>query len=306
MALMGKLLRVTGSQDLPTTFPRYHDAGQMVTPGHLAFIDFHHSLMGLQGVPVQGATIRNLARKEAARLCGRNREQLADLDWTLVLGAANAANQLRLERTSKGGLHMMVSQTAGTVDTHASIQAPVAIRQYVFENPTHNYIAILGRRITRNQLNATTVQQDLQHFSINEQTNNRELMAASQYRLWQNGMSGARTPSAPNAVLDTEDYEILSSNAWVNSDAPGSADDTFIGFGTGLIRTSQRASGYFNAAPSIVWRFVHLIDQTVNAAAGLTQTDVLAAIESDYSRGFAVGGRYYGDAIPSNPAVAVP
>lgn len=68
----------------------------------------------------------------------------------------------------------------------------------------------------------------------------------------------------------------------------------------------QRLRGHVDASASLVWRFVHLIDQTVNTAAGITQAATLAAVQADYARAAASGGRFNGDIVTSDPAVVVP
>lgn len=94
-----------------------------------------HPLYGIAangGSLVNGAVIKNAAHRNLARLTGMDPvSQDALLHGTLVVGSAAASNQIKLEMTPKGGLHILMSQANGTVNTYAYFVAPQAAADYV-------------------------------------------------------------------------------------------------------------------------------------------------------------------------------
>ncbi len=291
-----------GGAPLPSTLPILHDAGFGTTPGHLLIIEPGHSRSGLVGVPRGGATVTNLARKEAARLCGLTSADLADLDPTFVLGSDTGATKLKLERTPKGRLHMIVSQSVDTVNTAAYFDFPAAILEYIYDNVANgsgsSLTAIFRYRTTRAQATSGTPAQQLQ-FAVRTTSpisnNLFEIRQAAQRA------GTVTTTGADLAPLNTEVARVLDgADDWATE--PDSLAAVTGRIGVGHFVPQYALSGYLGGAPSLVFERFDLIDQTVNAAAGLDPAQVLSDLDADWQAAHASGGRYHGDTLPTDPA----
>lgn len=97
------------------------------------------------GIPAHGALLPNIADAEARALVPTG-ELSAKFSLT---GTLNDNVRGKVERTSKGGLHAIVSQTVWTGYHGLAILVPDAIRDYLCANSAHVYYYSLKGRITR-------------------------------------------------------------------------------------------------------------------------------------------------------------
>lgn len=98
------------------------------------------------GVPLHGGTVPNLAETEARALIASG-----DLSPKFFLsGDLNDGVRGKIERTGKGGLHVIVSQSVDMTGNHGlDIELPDAIMQYLVDNSGHNYYFSQWRKLTR-------------------------------------------------------------------------------------------------------------------------------------------------------------
>jgi len=141
---------------LPTSFTDtslsvLHDDA-ILSSGSLMLVDAIHSANPwASGVPTNGFAIPNIAWKEAAALLGSG-TQSSLAGQLIVSGSINNNTKGKMERSGKGGLHVIVSQaTALTSSDGVVANLPQAIRTYIKNNPTHSYYFSAWDYVTRIQ-----------------------------------------------------------------------------------------------------------------------------------------------------------
>jgi hypothetical protein len=139
---------------LPTSFtdtslPILRD-DSLLTAGSLLLVDLTHSANPLaSGVPADQAVIPNIGWKEAAAVIGSGTQtSLAPL--INIKGAINNNTKGKIERSGKGGLHVIVSQANALASGDGvNMSMPSAINTYLLANPTHSYYFSAWDRNTR-------------------------------------------------------------------------------------------------------------------------------------------------------------
>lgn len=101
---------------------------------------------GYAGAYAAGDLIINSAWEHVARrlIPGATRDQLS-----CTIARNGAANQLRVERTGRGAMHVQISATNDDANTLFALNFPAAIVAYIIANPTHQYRAAIEEQITR-------------------------------------------------------------------------------------------------------------------------------------------------------------
>lgn len=113
--------------------------------GALYLYEFGHPASGFPvGTPTNGQVVRNLARDQAAAMVGVTPSAT---DGLLNVGAVVPGSSL-VERTSKGGIHSIRSQTQA-VSGGVHIPTPAALLSYLAAHPAHAVYASVWMRITR-------------------------------------------------------------------------------------------------------------------------------------------------------------
>ena len=154
-AVQGKLferaLRDWAWFDIPTA--QYDTYDPMAIRGSLLLIEPGHPAYSWSGVPAGGTLLPNLAAESAKSILGSS----VEVRPTWFKGAAQAASNSIFERSTKGGLHGIVSQTTGGMGAAAvnasgkgaGVAIPADIIAYLKANPTHSYYVSLWSNITR-------------------------------------------------------------------------------------------------------------------------------------------------------------
>ena len=142
---MGKFITLEGVT--PGTDRPKVDIIDPVLPnaGALYLYEFGHpaSQFG-SGVPTNGQTLRNIARAQAASAVGGD---ASATDATLVVNAYPAGTS-KLERSGKGGVHSIHSQSTAT-SAGISVPIPDTILNFLAANPNHSIYASFWARFTR-------------------------------------------------------------------------------------------------------------------------------------------------------------
>lgn len=265
----------------PEVTPSASGSGDAILPsaGALVLIDPTSSIeQWPAGVPT--TTVANLAADQALAAVGSGVE--SDYDFT-VTNTLTATDGL-VERTSKGGLHFIISQATGAANRKFSLSNE-AIRAYMAANPGHGYFVSLWASVTRRDASAT-VPGPLQRFvgfigtasndteSVRLATGNKLTVAPSANR------SGVKESATP-IVLDSP---INVSGAHSQIPALGTnADYVFAGhFNADLV----------NVGASWILYRVYLEDLTIS---GRTYAQVSGTDNTLFNAAFGSGGRYNGD-----------
>ena len=110
-------------------------SGDAIFPGTLFSYQPAHPVYGTLGVaPVNGAAAKNAAWREAAVAMGLGAGDEASLHSAWVFGADTGADRFKVEVTTKGAVHGIVSQSLGNATTHAYVPIPDAIKTYMLNN----------------------------------------------------------------------------------------------------------------------------------------------------------------------------
>ncbi len=124
----------------------------MLNEGSLMLIDPAHSEdPWAAGVPGAGA-VKNIALAKAQALIGSGDASTLGAAWTYDVAITGDVGLI--ERTAKGGLHVICSQSAFP-GYSAKFTLPTLIKQYLADHPTHEYYIDMWHRPTRQALNAS-------------------------------------------------------------------------------------------------------------------------------------------------------
>lgn len=211
-------------------------------------------------------------------------------------GQADTAGVQVTERSGKGGLHSIQTQTNGVVNVGTGIRAKGQIESFLAANNGHQYYYSRWERVTRV---AATLGAGPSEAMIGSSTNNYlfYFQPASNPNSFgpPDIVGGARRgyffdPTQPNTPGNR--FQALS---WQG--ATGTIPSASAGYQTrlsqhGMIAPWQSSTAFLNnAASRIVYR-LYLEDLTVS---GRTYAQVQAADYALYQAAFAAGGRYAGD-----------
>lgn len=128
-----------------TTLPKRYDDPVLTSGSLLLVTPVHDMTPWAAGVPANGSKVKNLAADLV-----RAQIPSGDLDADVTVLGDLTGTLIRYERTTKGGLHGIISQ-GGTVTAGNGlmISIPTAIMNYLLANPTHNFYFSQWRRLTR-------------------------------------------------------------------------------------------------------------------------------------------------------------
>lgn len=269
MALpLNALTKINGSANDDPAAPLFvgSDIAGLYGDGALMVIDFADPLGagGYVGAFAAGDTVINSVAEHVARrtIPGAS---LASLNP--IIAGTYAANQIIIQRTSRGYPHIVVTQTNDADGVGFWFELPDAIKSYIIANPTHQYRVAIEETITRidsytgNPGNCEAVIEN-----VNGNTGN--LLARLEGR---NQGSGGFRPfdtkrigatMLPDFMSSTGDhFKSIGVNGFSNT-VPGSASDLRARWCWG----NTDGGGINKARSSVARRFV-LEDMTRSAAA---------------------------------------
>lgn len=130
---------------------------EIMSAGSLMLIDPTHPaapssgyVNSTSGAPADGALVPNIAYKPAAALVGGG-AGLGSLSPAVGVGSAfTTPNLCKIERSSKGGIHVIAPQP-GTymANRHVRLPMPANVRAYMKANPTNDFFVSIWHRVTR-------------------------------------------------------------------------------------------------------------------------------------------------------------
>lgn len=216
-----------------------------------------------------------------------------------MTGVADQPNIIISERTPKGGIHTIVSQTNDTVNANfKGIQAKAALASYITANRGHSFYMSQWRRITRGAT-APSTQSPIRGGIGNGGTNYViQLLQAHTTGTMQSA------PISIGTFTDMPPPNVGSTGLVFNADGatgPGNGNSTIVVALNywGLAGSYGAAATYGNKSASYVAYRSYIEDLTVS---GRTFEQVRALDYALYQAAFAAGGRYAGDTFTA-PAI---
>ena len=289
---MGKLLRLHGVSLTDAMAPKIITRDKIESIGSLMLFDGNHQFGQFNGLPAAGADIPNALSNIAAGVLGVNEAQTA---LKVLAVSADAPTVFKKERTLKGGIHGIVTQSGAQVSAQMYFMcAADAVRNYVRDNPGHNFYFSLWQRITRKAL-ASAASQAPFYFT-------NGVSATSNYRFHMQGgqpfpsstsptvWKGSKTvPAASDKDVanDTNRFTSLAVQG-DSGNGPIGTDPIALGVGT---YSAWNALNYNAGASRIIYR-AYIEDLTVS---GRTYAEVEAIDYALYKEAFAPGGKFHGD-----------
>lgn len=247
----------------------------------------------INGVPDVGALVPNIAwRRAAALVGGGTRDSLAlSRQYT-----ADSAGHLKTERTPKGGLHVIISQNPAEnagfgIQASGDLNIAAGYARYLNQNRAHQFYFSRWERITRG---CPPAQGEPASAFIGQSTGSFQLIQAQDGSFRNETAQKSFATRARSAVGVTHSAAQFSGR---NGGDP--AFNLVIPFGTGVVGPWFDAPQYDGKGASSVFYRAYLEDLTVS---GRTYEQALAADRALFADAFAVGGRYYGDTLPTDPA----
>lgn len=148
---MGRKIVLTGVTLTDPNAPKLLKVDPIESVGSMLLIDPAHPAGAWgSGVPGHGALVPNLFRDQAATIIDSNPE---DADLRMATGENISAERSILERSSRGGLHIIATQGgSGVAYGDALLGMSRALVRYFLANPTNDVYASLWVRITRRPL----------------------------------------------------------------------------------------------------------------------------------------------------------
>lgn len=296
--VLGRVLTIPGLTFNNPDAPKLIEIDAMESAGSLLLFDATHPASPLaSGVGPSGSKLPNVLWKKAQAVYGTGSE--ASLVPTVSYAGMTGATGL-IERTSKGGLHALVSQAAGLVSASntpfARISIDLEMRKWLFLNPTNKlYVSVWGK-VTRS-------------YKSGPVDGNYTNMGATSLVTLATGGGNQRVALGQKSSVQNELGKVsndektvgpvfmnAASGAWTTN--PGSETSIFtelLGIGnTGVNNTYQTGTATAKTRwPSWVLYRVYVEDLTVSGRTYQQAHDIDYALYQKHV--LTEGGRYYGD-----------
>lgn len=299
--MSGLDIKIPYTGDPDSTLPYAGDYDKLETVGSLALLELAHTASPFTGVPQAGDVIQNILWNQlsAARVAGGLAASTAATSaFTRSTGNGStgggndSSGKTKSERTTKGGLHGIISQSACTnsSDQVVVIRGGTDLTSYLTAFPAHSYYVSIWDRLTRTALTSEPAESQIP-FGV---TTAAYLYAMRSATIVGGGLGTSQVPAAP-ATLGNR-FRAAGITAGTGS---GTVSTYPFAVGPSGPYYSTGTNSYTNKAASRVLYRWYLEDLTVS---GRTYAEVLAADYALYQQAFGVGGRYYGDTIPTDPS----
>ena len=295
---MGKLLRLNGQTIDNPSAPVIIARDRIESRGSLMLFDGNHEFGGFIGLPDVDTYIPNALANITGAITGGIG---MDTSFKVKLVRPNS-DKFKAERTTKGGIHGIVTQAGGqTVALNYMLEGPKSVSDYILAHPGNQYYFSLWSMVTRAGLTSSAAQSPF-HFtnSLGATTNHLFHM--------QGGVPSPGYPSAPSfrgmkAAPTFTDHTGASITPPMKrfgsigvqgfvGNAPTAADRIQLGVGT----FGGWASLNFNVCPSRIIYRAYAEDLTLS---GRNYAEVAALDYAYFLEAFAPGGKFFGDTFTS-------
>lgn len=254
------------------TYPGLTDGSLLLIDAAYIPADFDFSTL----FAVAGVT--NLAQEEASALTGKTYDELK-INWNNTLVTTGSTPEAKYERTTKGGIHGIVSLVNQVAGHRGRFTCP-GIMPYIAEQQNNHKFAVFAHyQVTR-------------VGSGTPATQTTEMLIASQTSPSTNRLIVARLPNT-----------VSSGPALFSLQSDKNGNDF-----TGTIYYQDlpvwgAASGFGalvnNACKSYVLYRLHFVDID---ASGMSFAELVASEQTLFDMNFGAGGKYAGDTIPTSPS----
>lgn len=250
--------------------------------GSLLLIEPGHDLSEMSdAAPENGDLIQNILYKRAGQNGVVNSSAL--FINTGLEGVSGV-----VERTSKGGIHGIVSQANLADQIGAKIELSDNLIQYLIDNPDNDIFISTWMTSTREGEN-----QQPARILIGKSENNK--MLAYFYKSGIRPSSG-KVIDAENqsftGFLDQPRNQAISVSGWTEDEVPTSASEIDRCIKWGAIGGVNSGPGHLGSMPSFVFYRMYMEDLTVS---GRTHEQVFLIDEAEFNKAFNEGGRYFND-----------
>lgn len=333
---------------LPTTFtndalPVFRDDPILPVQGAMMLIDpTHGANPWSSGIPINGSLIPNLASSQLSTLLGSSVS--TDVQSKAVIPSTFTGASGKLERTDKGGLHGIVSQSAHVIGTGPVLSLPTKLIKYVLDNKLHDFYFSMWFRVTRFANNYPSGAM----FCLNgngQQTNSYLFNFSAPYSAPSNlpWRPAFTTPpriggnESPYGTLGLPKLITSATDGWWTAGAPETTGSNRAIPGDGIIggTTGTRAGGGLTWGSSASgWEGIDAAGVVGNgnfnppgalstvdnnklaswafyrsyledlSVSGRSYSEVAAIDSVEYARAFAVGGRYGADTYTDPATIA--
>jgi len=281
---------ITGGA-VDTSLPIAPSKDRIIAHGALMLIDAVHSADPMASGITNSQRVPNIAWEEAAELLGSGTQ--SSLSSTFLLGTGNTIGTVLTERSSRGGIHVIMAQTGQTVNTQgAQIDLPEAVKAYMTANPNNAYYISRWAKKTRAMLSGGPSEGALYANGVSAVGN-------SLFNIIPAGLQGAfsETLVSPSINPTGNQFLAMATSSWQGTD-PGTISSFAFPVAWGQRIGSYQTSTFNNRSSSYVFYRMYIEDLTVS---GRSFAEVSAIDKSFFDRDMATGGRYAGDTF-TNPA----
>lgn len=290
---MGRKLILHGTKLTDLDAPRLTSVDQLEAPGSLYLLDATHPVQPWSaGTLANNTTLPNLFSENLATL------STGATDPTLVVGGAftSPSAKGRTERSSKGGLHVIVSQAVDLAQGDGvRVTMPAALGAYFAAHPDNDYYVSAWDRLTRVEINPTKASAALYVISRIGRANPELWYGDSGAFLASDLLTNTLGPRYGNAHAGAAHTTKTPAGAGPDWGAPDGGYHYSLGYGTSLSGRQRQFSS------SVFYRF-YVEDLTLS---GRTYSEVSALDQQLYTAEVLTeGGRYYGDTFTAPSTIA--
>jgi hypothetical protein len=122
----------------PLSRPKVDQKDMILSGGSLALYEWGHNLVPFAGLPANNGLVPNIAVNEAKALIPTGTDATLS---AIVKAGANDPTKVKVERTGKGGLHVIVPKAAPISGgaAYLGLFGRTAIAQYIKDNINHEF-----------------------------------------------------------------------------------------------------------------------------------------------------------------------
>ena len=221
---------------------------------------------------------------------------------TMARDSVGGGSSISTEMTSKGGIHLLASQLnqSTTIREYIQAQSDNTLTQYLVDNAANIYFSI-WRTTTRKALSGAAPSvgflRDASNGAFKNEVN---------YTVFEN-MNGAGLTYSKLATNQLADANVGVPNLLATNPTAGfkgtyvSVAATKLRIGAGALTPSTTTTSANKSTSFVLYR-VYIEDLSKS---GRTFAEVNALDQAEFTKAFAVGGRFYGDTW-SDPATLLP
>lgn len=265
----------------------------ILTRGSLLLVEPGHPARPWgSGMPEQNAVVPNIARTQFADLAGITPDAAAD---ALVKNTITSTEGV-VERTAKGGVNTVISQTTGTFPRMFGIAMRDALRAYLAANKSHRFYLSTWFKTTRPAAAGTAWR--IAYIIPSSSAVTSSIAALSQNTDGSFGGSPSSSDSRRNGFATVTSGDRTFS-AIAAEGTPTSGWTSVTAAFEQLVQYGGRLSGEERKSPSGVFYRVYLEDLSVS---GRSFEQVRTRDYAAWVNAFGAAGRYVDDTIPTSPS----